>query len=250
MLHDTTDYLWYITNITTTSSSNTILISSLGDMATLYVDNNIISTALTASNVTFKFTTSPGVHKLQFLSRTIGLINFGMSLEQWSRGIFTPITLNGQDISNHTWVHQVGVLGEYLQLYTSEGASKVSWNNNNSGINKPITWYKTSFDLPTNFNAQTPLVLDLAGLGKGYTFINGNNIGRYYLITGNGDCGNCSYIGSYNPYGGCQINCGEPSQRYYHVPWSYLQQTNNLLVLFEENGGDPTNISLLQSTQI
>ncbi|MCH99920.1 beta-galactosidase 1-like, partial [Trifolium medium] len=36
----------------------------------------------------------------------------------------------------------------------------------------------------------------------------------------------------------CGTNCGEASQRWYHVPHSWLKPTGNLLVMFEELGGE------------
>ncbi|GER35991.1 beta-galactosidase, partial [Striga asiatica] len=42
--------------------------------------------------------------------------------------------------------------------------------------------------------------------------------------------------------------CDQPSQRWYHIPRSWLKPSGNLLVVFEEWGGDPSNISLVTRT--
>lgn len=44
----------------------------------------------------------------------------------------------------------------------------------------------------------------------------------------------------------CLSNCGQASQRWYHVPRSWLNPTGNLLVVLEEWGGDPNGIFLVR----
>ncbi|KAJ1283988.1 hypothetical protein BS78_03G170000 [Paspalum vaginatum] len=57
-------------------------------------------------------------------------------------------------------------------------------------------------------------------------------------------CNVCDYSGKFKAEGDgirCLTGCGEPSQRFYHVPRSFLRAGEpNTLVLFEEAGGDPT----------
>ncbi|CAF2059895.1 BnaCnng74020D [Brassica napus] len=70
------------------------------------------------------------------------------------------------------------------------------------------------------------------GLGKGTAWVNGNNIGRAYHAEK------------------CLTNCGEPTQRWYHVPRSFLNaEEDNTLVLFEEMGGNPSLVSF-QTTRV
>lgn len=71
---------------------------------------------------------------------------------------------------------------------------------------------------------------------KGQAWVNGFNIGRYFLTPGQ-----CS--GACAPpikSGHCYMHwkdCGKPTQTMYHVPTSILKQTGNLVTLFEETGG-------------
>ncbi|KAG4967304.1 hypothetical protein JHK87_032955 [Glycine soja] len=70
-------------------------------------------------------------------------------------------------------------------------------------------------------------------------------IGRYWptYVSPNGGCtDSCNYRGAYSS-SKCLKNCRKPSQTLYHVPQSWLQPDTNTLVLFEESGGDPTQIS-------
>lgn len=61
-----------------------------------------------------------------------------------------------------------------------------------------------------------PVVVDLMGLGKGYAWVNGYNIGRYwpaYVASQDGCSTKCDYRGAYEA-NKCLMNCGNPSQRW------------------------------------
>ncbi|KAJ9561134.1 hypothetical protein OSB04_006294 [Centaurea solstitialis] len=93
-----------------------------------------------------------------------------------------------------------------------------------------------------------PLAIDMKRMGKGQVWINGESIGRYWTQHAKGTCSNaCSYTGTYRPVK-CQTRCGKPTQRWYHVPRSWLKPTQNLIVVFEEIGGDASTISLMKRT--
>ncbi|PPR86719.1 hypothetical protein GOBAR_AA33971 [Gossypium barbadense] len=102
--------------------------------------------------------------------------------------------------------------------------------------------------LQTNFDAPTgndPVALDFMGMGKGEAWINGQSIGRYwpaYIASNSGCSDSCDYRGPYSA-NKCRKNCGKPSQQLYHVPRSWLKPSGNILVLFEEMGGDPTQLA-------
>ncbi|PKA48098.1 Putative beta-galactosidase 10 [Apostasia shenzhenica] len=106
----------------------------------------------------------------------------------------------------------------------------------------PFTWYKTTFQAPLG---SEPVVVDLAGMGKGAAWVNGESIGRFwpnYTAT-SGGCNPCNYRGPFKS-DSCQSGCGEPAQRWYHVPRSFLKEGEpNALVIFEEAGGDPSRVN-------
>ncbi|KAG6602115.1 Beta-galactosidase 16, partial [Cucurbita argyrosperma subsp. sororia] len=81
--------------------------------------------------------------------------------------------------------------------------------------------YKTRFDAPPG---DDPIALNLGSMGKGAVWVNGWGIGRYWV----------SFL----------TRKGEPSQKWYHVPRSFLKPTGNLLVIFEEEIGNPVEITL------
>uniref|UniRef100_A0A151UGP0 Beta-galactosidase n=1 Tax=Cajanus cajan TaxID=3821 RepID=A0A151UGP0_CAJCA len=105
-----------------------------------------------------------------------------------------------------------------------------------------MTWYKADFKASYGTN---PVVVDLQGLGKGHAWVIGHSIGRYWpswIIATNGCTDTCDYRGNY-VIEKCNTNCGNPSQRWYHVPRSFLNNDKNTLGLFEEIGGNPQNVS-------
>ncbi|PKA48233.1 Beta-galactosidase [Apostasia shenzhenica] len=101
---------------------------------------------------------------------------------------------------------------------------------------------KTTFQAPLG---SEPVVVDLLGMGKGAAWVNGQSIGRFwpnYTASFDG-CHPCDYRGPFQS-DSCQTGCGEPAQRWYHVPRSFLKAGEpNTLVLFEEAGGDPNQVN-------
>nr|GEW59403.1 galactose-binding domain-like protein [Tanacetum cinerariifolium] len=84
------------------------------------------------------------------------------------------------------------------------------------------------------------------GMGKGQIWLNGEGIGRHWpAYKASGKCDKCSYTGTYTE-NKCNRYCGDPSQRWYHVPRSWLRPTGNFLVIFEEWGGNPDWITLVK----
>ncbi|KAI9097769.1 hypothetical protein K1719_025540 [Acacia pycnantha] len=69
----------------------------------------------------------------------------GAYLERKVAGL-RNVRVGDTDFSQHSWGYQVGLVGEYLQVYTETGSSKVQWKK--LGSSNPLTWYKTTFDAP------------------------------------------------------------------------------------------------------
>ena len=77
-----------------------------------------------------------------------------------------------------------------------------------------------------------PIVLDLQGMGKGFAWVNGFNIGRYwptYIADEDGcDVEACDYRGSYGS-SKCLTNCGQPTQRW----WEYFYLIFYILIFWK-----------------
>lgn len=84
-------------------------------------------------------------------------------------------------------------------------------------------WYRTSFTVDA---ADVPLWLEPRGLSKGQLYLNGHNIGRFFVATNKG-------------------KRVPPQERYYlPEPWLNLKGENELLI-FDEHGFSPTKSRLV-----
>ncbi|KAL7100114.1 hypothetical protein ACP275_09G127500 [Erythranthe tilingii] len=190
-----------------------------------------------------------GVNQISLLSIAVGLPNIGPHFETWNAGILGPVSVSGlnegkRDLTWQKWSYKVGLTGESLSLHSLSGSSSVEWVE---GLyvteRQPLTWYKTTFNAP---EGDEPLALDMNTMSKGQIWINGESIGRYWnQYKASGECVPCNYTGWFDEKK-CLSKCDEASQRWYHVPRSWLRPTGNLLVVFEEWGGNPNGISLVK----
>ncbi|XAR73820.1 Beta-galactosidase [Bertholletia excelsa] len=259
---DTTDYLWYITSVDIDSSESflhggklpTLIVQSTGHALHVFINGQLSGSAYgTREKRKFTFrgkvNLQTGRNQIALLSVAVGLPNIGVHFETWSTGILGPVALRGlnqgkRDLSWAKWTYQVGLKGEIMNLVSPNAAFSVDWLKGSLVAKKqqPLTWHKAYFDAP---EGNEPLALDMGSMGKGQVWINGQSIGRYWTAYAAGDCNSCSYVGTYRPPK-CQLGCGQPTQRWYHVPRSWLKPTQNLLVMFEELGEDPTRVSLVK----
>ena len=94
-------------------------------------------------------------------------------------------------------------------------------------INTSLTWYKTSFTVK-QYSTDYSLLLNLQGFGRGHYYVNGVDLGRYWLITVD----------------------GQFVQEYYFIPPDIVNYDGpNLLVIGEELGApDPSMATLVLST--
>ncbi|KAL2348569.1 hypothetical protein Fmac_002569 [Flemingia macrophylla] len=259
---DTSDYLWYITSVDIGSSESflhggklpTLIVQSTGHAVHVFINGQLSGSAYgTREDRRFTYTgpvnLRAGTNKIALLSVAVGLQNVGGHFETWNTGILGPVALRGLDqgkwdLSWQKWTYQVGLKGEAMNLESPNGISSVEWMDSALVLdkNQPLTWHKTYFNAP---EGDEPLALDMEGMGKGQIWINGLSIGRYWTAPAAGNCNGCSYAGSFRPPK-CQVGCGQPTQRWYHVPRAWLKPNHNLLVVFEELGGDPSRISLVK----
>ncbi|KAH9680708.1 Beta-galactosidase 9 [Citrus sinensis] len=262
---DYSDYLWHITQIyvsdddisfwKTNEVRPTVTIDSMRDVLRVFINGQLTGSVIghwvkVVQPVQFQ----SGYNDLILLSQTVGLQNYGTFLEKDGAGFRGQVKLTGFkngdiDLSKILWTYQVGLKGEFQQIYSIE-ENEAEWTDlTRDGIPSTFTWYKTYFDAPDGID---PVALDLGSMGKGQAWVNGHHIGRYWTVVApKGGCQDtCDYRGAYNS-DKCTTNCGNPTQTWYHVPRSWLQASNNLLVIFEETGGNPFEISVkLRSTRI
>ncbi|KAI3448783.1 hypothetical protein Pfo_005448 [Paulownia fortunei] len=253
--NDTSDYLWYMTSVDINDNGTAwgeeiiLEIHTKGHIIHAFVNKEHVGSQW-AENKSYKFAfrrtikLNKGKNYLSLLSVTVGLPNSGANFDEIEQGILGPIKLIGRndrvkDLSMNMWSYKVGLEGEENKFYNVENVE--NWQHENLPFNTRLVWYKA---LQTNFSApmgKDPIVVDLLGLSKGIAWVNGHNIGRYwpsFLVGEDGCQPSCDFHGAYSS-NKCATNCGKSSQRWYHVPRSFLHDGNNTLVLMEEFGGSP-----------
>jgi len=182
------------------------------------------------------------VHELQVLAVAMGVSNGGVgpgSTKGLSSVAVNGVTLfSGGDSAGdaRVWRHGWSMVGEARRIFAPESTGAVPWAALSGAADDLFhVWFRSWHDLPpTAPNAsQTSFALDLSTMNKGVAYVNGFNLGRYWLTPGkcNGKC--APPIKS----GHCYMHwkdCDQPTQTLYHVPTSLLAPTRNLVVLFEE----------------
>nr|CAB3446125.1 unnamed protein product [Digitaria exilis] len=264
---DKSDYLWYTTHVNIGANEQflksgqlpQLTVYSAGHSMQVFVNGRSYGSVYGGyekPKLTFigHVKMWQGSNKISILSSAVGLPNTGNHFESWNVGVLGPVTLSGlnegkRDLSHQKWTYQVGLKGESLGLHTVTGSSSVEWAG--LGGKQPLTWHKAFFNAPAG---SLPVALDMGSMGKGQLWVNGHHAGRYWsyravVVSGSGDgCGQrCSYAGTYRE-DRCLSNCGELSQRWYHVPRSWLKPTGNLLVVLEEYGGDLAGVAMATRT--
>ncbi|KAF2288905.1 hypothetical protein GH714_022673 [Hevea brasiliensis] len=256
---DQSDYLWYFTRIYVSDEDiafweenkvrPAVTIDSIRDVFRVFINGQLAGSVIGRwDKVMQPVQFQKGYNDLVLLSQTVGLQNYGAFLEREGAGFKGQTKLTGFkdgdiDLSNLLWTYQVGLQGEYLKIYGQGNNEMVEWTDlTHDDIPSTFTWYKTYFDAPAGAD---PVALDLGSMGKGQAWVNGHHIGRYWTLVApeDGCQRNCDYRGAYSS-GKCTTNCGKPTQTWYHIPRSWLQESHNLLVIFEETGGNPLDISV------
>ncbi|MFQ6635900.1 hypothetical protein Gotur_013209 [Gossypium turneri] len=257
---DTTDYLWYTTSIIVgeneeflkKASHPVLLIESKGHALHAFVNQKLQGSASgNGSHSPFKFESpislKAGKNEIALLSMTVGLQNAG-GLYEWVGAGLTSVKIEGlnngtMDLSMSRWTYKIGLQGEHLNIYKPDGLNSINWvSTSEPPKNQPLTWYKVVVDSPSG---NEPVGLDMIHMGKGLAWLNGEEIGRYWPIKSSEHekcVEECDYRGKFFP-DKCLTGCGEPTQRWYHVPRSWFKPSGNILVIFEEKGGDPTKIT-------
>ena len=161
------------------------------------------------------------------------------------------------DLGSNGWLMQVGLAGE-------DGAGNYSTLPSSSPLWMPtpscapliarsnLVWFRVQLSLALDADPDGVYALDLLSMGKGAVWANGHALGRYWLVIASsevaGDCNpaSCSYIGAYST-DSCRTGCGEPTQRFYHVPRAWLRDGVNEITMLEENPGSrPDKVSIVR----
>jgi hypothetical protein len=258
---DESDYCWYSAslNIGVKEAGEGILkLTAVADMVHVFVDNRLVATTRTPlaedrvlfpkktgeplpENRTFVQTFNikipAGKHDLSILCCALGLIKGdwmlgmqNMALER--KGLWGPVLWNGHPIRG-PWMLRPGLVGEKSRLFDCAG-QLAKWHPATAKSRRtPLQWWKATFGKPTG---KSPVVIDMGSMTKGILWLNGKCVGRYWDAPANGP----NLLEGWPLY---VTSSDEPTQRYYHLSFEWLQKENTI-VLFEEVGGDPSGIRI------
>ncbi|XP_047315226.1 beta-galactosidase 10-like [Impatiens glandulifera] len=251
---DTTDYLWYTSSFYVDESEDilkkggppVLKVESKGHALHAFVNGKLEASAFGSKfKLQAPISLKHGKNEIALLSMTVGMQSGGPSYD-WVGAGLTSVQIsfgNGtKDLSAYDWSYKIGLEGEHLGIHNPDGSNNVKWvPTSDPPKEQPLTWYKAVVDAPPG---EDPIGLDMIHMGKGFAWLNGEHIGRYWPIRSstNEVCvQQCDYRGTFF-YDKCMTGCGEPTQRWYHIPRSWFKPTGNVLIIFEEKGGDPTMI--------
>ena len=253
---DRTDYCWYSTvvEVGAGQTSGELVLEHAADVVHIFIDGSLRATTSlplledrgdldsTATEQRFQLTLEPGPRRVDILACAIGMIkgdwmigSRNMAFER--KGVWGGVSWLGQPLVGH-WELRPGLAGERLDLGAPDALP--AWPAPAAtDAGAPLRWWRLTFARPAG---DAPLAVDLDGMGKGLAWLNGRCIGRYWLVRG--DTRSQYYLSG----GGAVFDArlGEPTQRYYHLPSDWLTDSVNVLVLFEETGGDPSRIRVCE----
>ena len=125
-------------------------------------------------------TTTATATTLTILSEEMGYANYGFK-HQLVKGISGSVMLGKVDITDAGWKMRGGLAGEHLAVFTAAGAAKVKWSPATPD-GSAATWYKTSFTTPAAVaSGAAKLLINATGLNRGRLWVNGHDVGRYFL---------------------------------------------------------------------
>lgn len=194
-------------NIISKSSTGVLRINALRDFATLYINGRHIATLdrrLKQEEVSISVNKND---TLDILVENLGRINFGPYLIDNRKGITHSVTLNEVPLEN--W---------QMYKFPFNDLKDITFHTTNTLSESP-GFYKAVFDLERIEDTY----LDMHAFGKGFVFLNGHHLGRYWNIG--------------------------PQQTIY-VPKDWLKKQGNEIVVFDVLKSGHTSISTLEAPKL
>ncbi|ORX73049.1 hypothetical protein DL89DRAFT_290825 [Linderina pennispora] len=221
LTHDTSDYLWYRTEITIpkqTPETLSTLTSATHMWAWRMAGHDTLAT-FTIDIPAHVLTAAPDSAPLTLLSQTMGMAHNQYNMEAYTRGLLGAVSVCGIDVTRNGWAMQP----------TLEGVKE----------DPPVP------DHPSRY------AIDLGSMTKGHVWVNSHHLGRYWTRRApekrdHRPCQVCDYGGWFWPDNVCRQKCGEISQQYYHLPPGYLDMDKSMLYVLEEVSGDPEKIAIVR----
>lgn len=254
--HNQSDYCWYLTDLSVASAGlGELTFSGLNDFAQIFINGAYV--ARTSEYLKedrglwdgpdykqrFQLELPAGTHRLAVLCSALGLVKgdwqagkLNMTTER--KGLWGAVHWNGIALPG-PWQHRPFLDGEIAGLAGCAG-SLAQWHKGESSdaVSSGLRWFRLTFDAPVG---DAPIALDLAGLGKGLVWVNGECLGRYWLIRIRAQ--KDKHL-EHEQGLLMDESASDPTQRYYHLPREWVRPGCNEIILFEETGGDPRSVQV------
>lgn len=223
-------YGWYRATITMDeATSATLHFSACSDRLTLFVNGARVGSSPIPPEdrrgdwtATFDVQLHGGENTLCVFADGLGLIKgdwqIGKGQEHEKKGIYGPVMLTPDSgcyqIEVSRWRFQGMLHGEREGWWKPE----MDWSKLPASSG-PVHWHRATFTLGAPLDTATPLLVRLADMGKGVLWLNGHNLGRYWVEAG--------------------------PQTDYYAPEPWLNVGENVLMLAETEGNTPEGVSLV-----
>ncbi len=178
-------------------------ITEMRDFATIYLNGKYIGTLDRRLKQNTISINAQANSKLDILVENNGRINYGPFLTDNRQGITDNVTINNSEL-----------LGWEMYRFPFQTLKGLKFNANTNNDNLHPAFYKGEFELAETGDT----FIDLRGFGKGFVFLNGHNLGKYW------------YIG--------------PQQTIY-IPAGWLKKGKNEVIVFDALKGNHQRIKTL-----
>jgi beta-galactosidase len=257
---DETDYCWYETTLVVgedEAGAGELVLTRAADFVQVFIDGvPLVSGPLPlveergdpdgdgdAYAVRLRLDLAPGAHRVSVLCAALGLIKGDWMLGKRNmiherKGLWGAVTWRGRELAAG-WAIQPGLLGERLGVPMGATSPRGGWVDRAiaSASGGGLRWWRTEFPRP---DEPGPHALDLTGLGKGFAWLNGRPLTRYWLI----DASTAKTPEIFLNWIVEDTQPG-PTQRFYRLPGWMLRERNEL-VLIEELGGAPDLVRVVR----
>jgi len=252
---DETDYGWYRTEFVAARGGTARLAVTVADLLSVWVNGVYAGTVperleeerqkAAPPPCSLDVTLERGRNTLLLLADAIGMIKGDWMIDapqsRERKGLLSKVTLDGRPVAG-PWEFAGGLWGEGHRRFDPVTDSGPAWGAPTLA-GGPLRWYRAGFRVTAAELAQpAPWAVEVGGLCKGFIWVNGRGIGRYWQLPAR-DARRARY--GNHPH---LLNTGhdQPVQRYYHIPADWLREGGNHLVVLEERGALPRGARLVR----
>ncbi len=253
---DQTDYCWYETTLEVSpdeAGKRELVLTRAADFIHVFVDGILCQSGPLPLveergnpqsdhfKVSMPLDLRSGRRHIAILCTALGLIKGDWMLGKCNmieerKGLWGPVLWNSRTLSG-SWQIQAGLLGERLGL--PQGANPMGgWKPvaQMNALHKTVRWFRTEFAHCSKNN--TPIALTLTGMSKGFAWLNGQPLTRFWLL----DAATAKTPEIFLNWIVDDSRPG-PTQHQYRIP-SWMLRQHNELILVDELGGTPEQVCI------